>query len=206
MGGIRMAAAGASKGPSLVGDGSTYDDKSDTMDVRMRNMVAAKAIADIVRTSLGPRGMDKMVIDSRGDVVVTNDGATILKQIQVQSPAARMLVELSRAQDTEAGDGTTTVVVMAGSLLNSAKQLLSKVHPNVISRSYRMASDHAIQVLESMSTPVDLKDRDMLIKNAATSLNSKIISQNSSLLAPLSVDAVMKVIDPSNNSCDLNDI
>merc|ERR1711939_281079 len=108
----RMAAAKASKGPSLVGDGQTYDDKSDTSDVRLRNMIAGKAIADTVRTSLGPRGMDKMVIDGRGDVVVTNDGATILKQIQVQ---------LSRAQDTEAGDGTTPVVAIAGSLLNSAK-------------------------------------------------------------------------------------
>merc|ERR1712093_377878 len=156
MGGIRMAAAGASKGPSLVGDGQTYDDKSDTSDVRLRNMVAGKAIADIVRTSLGPRGMDKMVIDGRGDVVVTNDGATILKKIQVESPAARMLVELSRAQDTEAGDGTTTVVVMAGSLLNSARGLLTKLHPNVISRSFRMASDHAIEILESMASPIDL--------------------------------------------------
>jgi T-complex protein 1 subunit delta len=191
---------------SLHGDGSTYNDTSDTADVRLRNMVAGKAIADIVRTSLGPRGMDKMVIDGRGDVVVTNDGATILKQIQVESPAARMLVELSRAQDTEAGDGTTTVVVMAGSLLNSARGLLTKLHPNVISRSFRLASDKAVEVLESMATPVDLSDRDTLIKNASTSLNSKIISQNSSLLAPLSVDAVMKVCDREKNTCDLTDI
>merc|ERR1711998_253479 len=191
---------------SLHGDGSTYDDKSDTMDVRLRNMVAAKAIADIVRTSLGPRGMDKMVIDGRGDVVVTNDGATILKQIQVQSPAARMLVELSRAQDTEAGDGTTTVVVIAGSLLNSAKALLTKLHPNVISRSFRMASDKAVEILEGMSVPIDLTDRETMIKNAATSLNSKIISQNSSLLAPLAVDAVMKVVEPGSSTCDLKDI
>merc|ERR1711977_549746 len=202
----RMAAAKASKGPSLVGDGQTYDDKSDTSDVRLRNMIAGKAIADTVRTSLGPRGMDKMVIDGRGDVVVTNDGATILKQIQVQSPAARMLVELSRAQDTEAGDGTTTLVVIAGSLLNSAKALLTKLHPNVISRSFRMAADKAVEVLEGMSVPVDLADRETMIKNAATSLNSKIISQNSSLLAPLAVDAVMKVMDPETNSADLTDI
>merc|ERR1711988_789734 len=194
------------KASTMTGDGSTYDDKTDTEDVRLRNMVAAKAIADIVRTSLGPRGMDKMVIDSRGDVVVTNDGATILKQIQVQSPAARMLVELSRAQDTEAGDGTTTVVVIAGSLLNSAKALLSKMHPNVISRSFRLASDKAVEILESMATPVDLSDRENMIKNAATSLNSKIISQNSSLLAPLAVDAVLKVTEPGSSNCDLNDI
>merc|ERR1711871_1261236 len=191
---------------SLHGDGSTYDDKKDSEDVRLRNMVAAKAISDVVRTSLGPRGMDKMVIDSRGDVVVTNDGATILKQIQVQSPAARMLVELSRAQDTEAGDGTTTVVVIAGSLLNSARSLLSKLHPNVISRSFRMASDKAVEILESMATPIELTDRDIMIKNAATSLNSKIISQNSSLLAPLAVDAVMKVTEPGSSNCDLTNI
>merc|ERR1712070_1010825 len=191
---------------SMKGDGQTYDDKSDTEDVRLSNMVSAKAIADIVRTSLGPRGMDKMVIDGRGDVVVTNDGATILKQIQVQSPAARMLVELSRAQDTEAGDGTTTVVVMAGSLLNSAKALLSKLHPNVISRSFRLAADKAVEILENMAIPIDLSDRDTMIKNAATSLNSKIISQNSSLLAPLAVDAVMKVTEPGSTHCDLSDI
>merc|ERR1719171_929784 len=164
------SAAPAAAKSSLHGKGDTYDDKSDTEDVRYRNMVAAKAIADIVRTSLGPRGMDKMVIDGRGDVVVTNDGATILKKIQVESPAARMLVELSRAQDTEAGDGTTTVVVIAGSLLNSARSLLSKLHPNVISRSFRLASDKAVEILESMSTPVDLSDRENMIKNAATSL------------------------------------
>merc|ERR1712070_668621 len=191
---------------SMKGDGQTYDDKSDTEDVRLSNMVSAKAIADIVRTSLGPRGMDKMVIDGRGDVVVTNDGATILKQIQVQSPAARMLVELSRAQDTEAGDGTTTVVVMAGSLLNSAKALLSKLHPNVISRSFRLAADKAVEILENMAIPIDLSDRENMIKNAATSLNSKIISQNSSLLAPLAVDAVMKVTEPGSTHCDLTDI
>merc|ERR1711988_1638819 len=194
------------KASTMTGDGSTYDDKTDTQDVRLRNMVAAKAIADIVRTSLGPRGMDKMVIDSRGDVVVTNDGATILKQIQVQSPAARMLVELSRAQDTEAGDGTTTVVVIARSLLNSAKALLSKLHPNVISRSFRLAADKAVEILESMAIPIDLADRETMIKNAATSLNSKIISQNSSLLAPLAVDAVMKVTVPGSTQCDLSDI
>jgi len=169
-------------------------------------MVAGKAIADTVRTSLGPRGMDKMVIDQRGDVVITNDGATILKKIQVESPAARMLVELSRAQDTEAGDGTTTVVVIAGSLLNSAKGLLNKLHPNVISRSFRMATDKAIEVLEGMSTPVELTDRETLIKNASTSLNSKIISQNSSTLAPMAVDAVMKVVEPGAMGCDLSDI
>merc|ERR1711959_591915 len=202
---MASAAPSAAKS-SLHGKGHTYDDKSDTEDVRYRNMVAAKAIADIVRTSLGPRGMDKMVVDSRGDVVVTNDGATILKQIQVQSPAARMLVELSRAQDTEAGDGTTTVVVIAGSLLNSAKSLLTKLHPNVISRSFRMASDKAVEILESMASPIDLSDRDTMIKNASTSLNSKIISQNSSLLAPLAVDAVMKVTDPGAENCDLSDI
>merc|ERR1711977_6085 len=173
-----MASNKAHAKGSLHGDGSTYNDTSDTADVRLRNMVAGKAIADIVRTSLGPRGMDKMVIDGRGDVVVTNDGATILKQIQVESPAARMLVELSRAQDIEAGDGTTTVVVMAGSLLNSAKGLLTKLHPNVISRSFRMATDKAIEILESMASQIDLSDRDTMIKNASTSLNSKIISQN----------------------------
>merc|ERR1711865_42714 len=129
-------------------------DNTEKNDCRARNIIAAKAIADCVRTSLGPRGMDKMVIDGKNDVVITNDGATILKKLQVQSPAARMLVELSKAQDIEAGDGTTTVVVIAGALLNSARDLLTKLHPNVISRSFRMAADHCVKVLDDMSAPI----------------------------------------------------
>merc|ERR1711959_831856 len=138
-------------------------DNTEKNDCRTRNITAAKAIADCGRTSLGPRGMDKMVIDAKNDVVITNDGATILKKLQVQSPAARMLVELSKAQDIEAGDGTTTVVVIAGALLESARNLLTKLHPNVISRSFRMAADHCISVLDGMSKPIAEDDDDIKV-------------------------------------------
>merc|ERR1712070_1172369 len=181
-------------------------DNTEKNDCRNRNIVAAKAIADCVRTSLGPRGMDKMVIDSKQDVVITNDGATILKKLQVQSPAARMLVDLSKAQDIEAGDGTTTVVVIAGSLLDSARQLLNKLHPNVISRSFRMAADHCISVLDEMSKPIADDDYDMMIKICSTALNSKVISGHSNTLAPMAVSTVQSVTVPGTTYCDLDDI
>jgi len=181
-------------------------DNTEKNDCRTRNIVAAKAIADCVRTSLGPRGMDKMVIDSKQDVVITNDGATILKKLQVQSPAARMLVDLSKAQDIEAGDGTTTVVVLAGSLLESARELLNKLHPNVISRSFRMAADHCISVLDGMSAPIAEDDTDMMVKICSTALNSKVISGHSNTLAPMAVSTVQAVTVPGTTYCDLDDI
>lgn len=181
-------------------------DNTEKNDCRSRNIIAAKAIADCVRTSLGPRGMDKMVIDGKNDVVITNDGATILKKLQVQSPAARMLVELSKAQDIEAGDGTTTVVVIAGALLNSARDLLTKLHPNVISRSFRMAADHCVKVLDDMSAPIAEDDHEMLVKICSTALNSKVISGHSNMLAPMAVNSVEAVTTPGTTYCDLDDI
>merc|ERR1712004_688495 len=139
-----------------------------------------------LRTSLGPRGMDKMIQSSKGDVTITNDGATILKEMEVLHPAAKMLVELSKAQDIEAGDGTTTVVVVAGSLLDAAQKLLSKgIHPTTISDAFQKCDKKALEVLEGMATPVQLSDRESLLKSATTSLNSKVVSQYSSILSPL---------------------
>merc|ERR1711988_338398 len=173
-------------------------DRAQEKSVRESNIVAAKAVADDVRTSLGPRGMDKMISSPKGDVVITNDGATILKQMEVAHPTAKMLVDLSKSQDVEAGDGTTTVTVIAGSLLNQAQILLEKgIHPTVISESFLLAARKSEEVLKAMSMPVDLGDRDELIKAATTSLNSKVISNNSTTLAPLAVDALLKVIDPA---------
>ncbi|KXJ25757.1 T-complex protein 1 subunit delta isoform X2 [Exaiptasia diaphana] len=185
-----------------------FKDKEKPTEIRMTNITAAKAVADAVRTSLGPKGMDKMIQAGNGDVTITNDGATILKQMQVLHPAARMLVELSKAQDIEAGDGTTTVVVIAGSLLNAVAKLLEKgIHPTSISESFEKASLKAVEILTNMSTPLCLTDRDSLLKSATTALNSKVVSQYSSLLAPISVDAVMKVIDPTvADNVDLRDI
>uniref|UniRef100_A0A8C5JY08 T-complex protein 1 subunit delta n=1 Tax=Jaculus jaculus TaxID=51337 RepID=A0A8C5JY08_JACJA len=176
--------------------------------IRFSNISAAKAVADAIRTSLGPKGMDKMIQDGKGDVTITNDGATILKQMQVLHPAARMLVELSKAQDIEAGDGTTSVVIMAGSLLDSCTKLLQKgIHPTIISESFQKALEKGVEILTDMSRPVELSDRETLLNSATTSLNSKVVSQYSSLLSPISVNAVMKVIDPATASgVDLRDI
>ena len=186
----------------------TVKNREQERSVRESNIVAAKAVADAVRTSLGPRGMDKMISSPKGDVVITNDGATILKQMEVAHPTAKMLVDLSKSQDVEAGDGTTTVTVIAGSLLNQCQILLEKgIHPTVISESFLLAARKSEEILKNMSQPVDLADRDGLIKAAVTSLNSKVISNNSSTLAPLAVDAMLKIIDPlTATNCDLRDI
>uniref|UniRef100_A0A914BVY4 T-complex protein 1 subunit delta n=2 Tax=Acrobeloides nanus TaxID=290746 RepID=A0A914BVY4_9BILA len=184
--------AKASNGPKM----GAFKDKDKPASVRSSNIVAAKSVADAVRTSLGPRGMDKMIQSANGEVTITNDGATILKQMSVIHPTAKMLVELSKAQDIEAGDGTTTVVVLAGSLLEAADNLLAKgIHPTTISESFQRAAHQAEEILEQMSSPIDLKDDNELIKLATTSLNSKVVSQYSWLLAPMAVKAVKKVID-----------
>ena len=160
------------------------------------NIIAAKTIADIVRTSLGPRGMDKMLVNSLGDVTITNDGATILKEIDVQHPAAKMMVEISKATDNEVGDGTTSTVVLAGSLLSKAEDLIAKdVHPTVIVDGYRMASEKAIEVLKEASTKVDPTDRQVLGKIARTSMASKLVSINADPLSRIVIDAVLAVAE-----------
>jgi T-complex protein 1 subunit delta len=149
--------------------------------------------------------MDKMIQSGNGEVTITNDGATILKQMSVVHPAAKMLVELSHAQDVEAGDGTTSVVVVAGALLDACEKLLLKgIHPTAVSDAFQRCAKKAVEILTEMSKPIELSDRESLVKSASTSLNSKVVSQQSSLLAPIAVDAVMKVAD--NNSVDLKNI
>lgn len=196
------------KGPTHGPSQSAYVDREKPAEVRRSNITAAKAVADAVRTSLGPRGMDKMIQDAKGDVTITNDGATILKQMQVLHPAAKMLVELSKAQDVEAGDGTTTVVVIAGSLLEASARLLDKgIHPTIISESFQHAADKACEILADMAVPVNLDDREALLQSATTSLNSKVVSQYSGLLAPIAVDAILQVIDSTTaTNVDLTDI
>merc|ERR1719228_3170926 len=149
-----------------------------------------------------------MIQDPKGEVTITNDGATILDQMKVIHPAAKMLVELSKAQDIEAGDGTTSVVVIAGSLLEAADRLLKKgIHPTSISEAFQRAAAKSVEILTGMANPVDLSDRDKLLKAANTSLNSKVVSQHSSELSPIAVDAVLKVIDPAKDrSVNLKDI
>ncbi|OBZ82057.1 T-complex protein 1 subunit delta [Choanephora cucurbitarum] len=185
-----------------------FQDKEKPMEVRMSNITAAKAVGDAIRTSLGPRGMDKMIQTGSGEVVITNDGATILKHMAVLHPSAKMLVDLSAAQDVEAGDGTTSVVVLCSSLLSAAEKMLNKgIHPTTIAESFQRAAAKSVEFLTEMATPVDLSDRESLLRAASTSLNSKIVSQYSSLLAPIAVDAVTRIIDPATASnVNLNDI
>lgn len=170
-------------------------------DVRMSNILAAKSVAACIRTSLGPRGMDKMIVEPRGDVVITNDGATILKQLEFLHPCAQMLVEVSKAQDVEAGDGTTSVVVTTGALLRACERLLGRgIHCTAITEGFQAALAKAESVLESMAVPVDINDKETLIKAAVTSLSSKVIASNSAALAPIAVDAVRHVYTASKPS------
>ena len=160
------------------------------------NIAAAKAIADSIRSTLGPRGMDKMLVDSMGDVVITNDGVTILKEIDVEHPAAKMLVEVAKTQDAECGDGTTTSVVFAGELLKKAEELLdSNVHPTVIASGYRMASEKAVDVLTGMSLKISSKDSKKLKRIANTALRSKIADAAGDMLSEIAVKAITAVAE-----------
>lgn len=188
--------------------GSAYNDREKPTQVRLSNITAAKGVADAIRTSLGPKGMDKMIKAADGTVTITNDGATILKQMQVMHPVAKMLVELSKAQDVEAGDGTTSVVIIAGSLLSAAQRLLEKgIHPTTISESFQKAAVKAVEILTEMAKPIDLDDRELLLQSATTSLSSKVVSQYSNLLGPICVDSILRVIDKDvDTNVDLRDV
>jgi len=178
-------------------------------DAMKNNIDAAKAIANSVRTSLGPRGMDKMLVDSLGDIVITNDGVTILKEMDVEHPAAKMMVEVSKTQDAFVGDGTTTAVVIAGALLQEAESLINQnVHPTVISSGYRLAAEQAKKILEGLAKPVKIEDKDLLIKMAATSLGSKSASSSKEKLSDISYNAVKSVAEKYNGNykVDFDDI
>ncbi|KAI0483008.1 T-complex protein 1 subunit delta [Xylariaceae sp. FL0804] len=190
------------------GSNTTFRDKEKPLAVRAGNIVAARAVADAIRTSLGPRGMDKMIRSGKGETIITNDGNTMLKSMSVMHPTAKMLVQLSAAQDVEAGDGTTSVVVICGALLGAAERLLGKgIHPSVISESFQRAAAAAVAVLHDMSQPVSLSDNATLLQAANTSLSSKIVSQYSGLLGPMAVNAVTKTIDiKTADNVDLRNI
>ncbi|HWM53605.1 MAG TPA: thermosome subunit beta [Thermoplasmata archaeon] len=168
---------------------------------QFNNIAAAKAVADAVRSTLGPRGMDKMLVDSLGDVVITNDGVTILKEIDIEHPAAKMLVEVAKTQDEEAGDGTTTAVILAGELLKKAEDLIDQnIHPTVIAAGYRQASDKAHEVLEKVASKISIKEVDTLKKVAMTSMSSKSASGHKELLADIAVKAVTTVAEQRADS------
>eukprot|EP00484_Ammonia_sp_Unknown_P003341 CAMPEP_0197075360 /NCGR_PEP_ID=MMETSP1384-20130603/211571_1 /TAXON_ID=29189 /ORGANISM="Ammonia sp." /LENGTH=535 /DNA_ID=CAMNT_0042514205 /DNA_START=62 /DNA_END=1669 /DNA_ORIENTATION=+ len=190
---------------SKSGKGDTFRGDDKQRDIRLTNLVAARSVADAIRTSLGPKGMDKMITDSGGDVIITNDGATILSRMEVQHPAAKMLVELSKSQDIEAGDGTTSVCVIAGALLEKAEELLEKgIHPVALSDAWKIAAAESCRILRAMSYPIELSNRDQLIKGAITSLSSKVVSQYSHILAPLAVDSVLHVLEDEKQEDNIN--
>ena len=169
-------------------------------DAQKNNIAAAKLISDVVKTSLGPRGMDKMLVDGLGDVTITNDGATILKEIDVQHPAAKMMVEISKATDNEVGDGTTSVVVLAGSLIEKAEELIAKdVHPTIIVDGYRKSATKAIEILNHIAQKVDPKDKSQLIKVAQTSMQTKLVSRESHELAETVVTASLQVSEEAGS-------
>lgn len=168
-------------------------------DAQRNNITAAKLVAEVVRSSLGPRGMDKMLVDPMGDVTITNDGATILKEIDVQHPAAKMMVEVSKSVDNEVGDGTTSSVVMVGSLLEKAEELLDKdVHPSIIVDGYKKCSSKAKQILRDVSTLVKPDDKDILNKISETSMSSKMVSANSEKLSEIVVESILAAADDTN--------
>ncbi|MDW5561904.1 MAG: thermosome subunit beta [Methanomassiliicoccus sp.] len=165
-------------------------------DAQYNNIMAARAIADAVRSTLGPRGMDKMLVDSMGDVVITNDGVTILKEIDVDHPAAKMLVEVAKTQDDEAGDGTTSAVILSGELLKKAVDLIdSNIHPTIIAGGYRLAATKAQEILDELAMDVDVKDKKTLKLIAETSMISKSVNASRESLADFSVKAVTAVAE-----------
>ena len=173
------------------------------------NIMAAKAVAAAVRTTLGPKGMDKMLVDSLGDIVITNDGATILKEMDIEHPAAKMIVEVAKTQDDEVGDGTTTAAVLAGEFLKNAEELLEQgVHPTVIANGYRLASIKAREILQTLAKPVSMNDRDLLLKIAATAMTGKATEASRDVFANLAVNAVLAVVDTEDGkkTVDVEDI
>ncbi len=165
------------------------------------NIEAAKLVADAVRTTLGPKGMDKMLVDSMGDIVITNDGVTILEEMDVEHPAAKMIVEVAKAQDEEVGDGTTTAAVLAGELLKKAEDLLNQnIHPTIITGGYRSAKRVALETIEKMGKKVSLKDSELLEKIAMTSMTGKSSEAAKEFLAKIAVEAVRQVAEKEDGN------
>jgi archaeal chaperonin len=183
--------------------------RSRGQDALKANIMAAKIIAESVRSSLGPKGMDKMLVDGFGDVTITNDGATILDEMEVQHPAAKMMVEVAKTQDDEVGDGTTTSVVVAGELLKKAEELIDQgIHPTVIVDGYREASNRALEVLNQIAIEIEPNDRAMLRRVAEVSLASKILAEDKEAMAELAVNAILQVAEktPDGYKVDIDDV
>ena len=177
----------------ILKEGTT---RSRGREAQRNNIAAARIIGEVLKTTLGPRGMDKMLIDSLGDITITNDGAAILDEIEVEHPAAKMMVEVAKTQDDMVGDGTTTAVVLAGELLKKAEELLDQnIHPTVIVSGYRKAAQKAVEVINKIAKPVDIEDRETLRKVALTSMASKAVGTAREHLAEIAIDAVKQIVE-----------
>jgi thermosome len=176
-------------------------------DATSSNIAAARVISEAIRSALGPKGRDKMLVDNFGDVVITNDGATILKEIDIAHPIGKMMVELSKIQDQEVGDGTTTVVILAGELLQQAAELITsdRIHPTILVEGFRVATEKAKEYLNEIATDVVAEDQALLVQLVNTTMGSKIVARSSDLLAKIVIDAV-KSIDPGTGKIDIEDI
>ena len=165
-------------------------------EAQRNNIMAARVIGDVLKTTLGPRGMDKMLIDNLGDITITNDGATILKEMEVEHPAAKMMVEIAKTQDDMVGDGTTTAVVLASELLKKAEELLDQnIHPTILVSGYRKAAQKAIEIIEKTALPIDVEDQKMMMKIALTSIASKAVGSAKEHIAEIAVEAVKQIAD-----------
>ena len=177
----------------ILKEGST---RSRGRDARRSNMMAAQIIAEVLKSTLGPRGMDKMLIDSLGDITITNDGATVLDEIDVQHPAAKMIIEVAKTMDDEVGDGTTTAVIFAGELLKKAQDLLDQnIHPSIIIAGYQKAAERALETLDKLALDVDMEDKETLMKLATTSLRSKAVARSREHLAELVIEAIKQIVE-----------
>ncbi|MCK4435217.1 thermosome subunit, partial [Candidatus Bathyarchaeota archaeon] len=165
-------------------------------EAQRNNIMAARIIGEVLRSTLGPRGMDKMLIDSLGDITITNDGAAILDEVEVEHPAAKMMVEVAKTQDDMVGDGTTTAVVFAGELLKRAEELIDQnIHPLIVVSGYRKAAQKAVEILDKIGIPIDINNRSVLRKVALTSMASKAVGTARETLADIAIDAVKQITE-----------
>jgi thermosome len=188
-----LTTTGSGQPVLILKEGTT---RSRGKEAQRNNIMAARVIGEVLKTTLGPRGMDKMLIDGLGDITITNDGAAILKEIDVEHPAAKMMVEIAKTQDDMVGDGTTSAVVLASELLRKAEELLDQnIHPTILVSGYRKASQKAIEVINKIAEPLDINDRKKLLKVALTSMSSKAVGAAKEHLAEISIDAVTQIAE-----------
>ncbi|MCW3999976.1 MAG: thermosome subunit beta [Candidatus Bathyarchaeota archaeon] len=188
-----LTTTGSGQPVLILKEGTT---RSRGKEAQRNNIMAARVIGEVLKTTLGPRGMDKMLIDSLGDITITNDGAAILKEIDVEHPAAKMMVEIAKTQDDMVGDGTTSAVVIASELLKKAEELLEQnIHPTILVSGFRKASQKAIEVINQTAVPLDTNDKNLLLKVALTSMSSKAVGAAKDHLAQISIDAVKQIAE-----------